>query len=36
MAGFRDLGFRHLVAGIDPCTPQSLEAFAKVIEIFDR
>lgn len=36
MAEFRDLGFRHFVAGIDPCTPRSLEAFAKVIEMVDR
>lgn len=35
IAGFRDLGFRHFVAGIDPCTPRSLEAFAKVIEMID-
>jgi hypothetical protein len=36
IAGFRDLGFRHFVAGIDPCTPQSIEVFAKVIDILDR
>ena len=35
LAGFRDLGFRHFVAGIDPCTPQSLEHFAGVLEILD-
>jgi len=36
ITGFRDLGFRHLVAGLDPCTPKSLEAFAKVIELLDK
>jgi alkanesulfonate monooxygenase SsuD/methylene tetrahydromethanopterin reductase-like flavin-dependent oxidoreductase (luciferase family) len=35
IAGFRELGFKHFVAGTDPCTPQSLEAFAKVIELVD-
>ena len=35
MATFRDLGFRHFVAGIDPTTPASLEAFARVIEKLD-
>jgi probable F420-dependent oxidoreductase len=36
IAGFRELGFKHFVAGIDPCTPRSLEAFAKVIELLDK
>ena len=36
LAEFRDLGFRHFVAGLDPCTPQSIEGFAKVIEILDK
>ena len=36
LAAFRDLGFRHFVAGLDPATPQSIEAFAKVIELLDR
>jgi probable F420-dependent oxidoreductase len=35
LAGFRDLGFRHFVAGLDPCTPQSLEHFGGVLEILD-
>ncbi len=33
---FRQLGLKHYVAGIDPCTPTSLEQFARVIEILDR
>jgi alkanesulfonate monooxygenase SsuD/methylene tetrahydromethanopterin reductase-like flavin-dependent oxidoreductase (luciferase family) len=36
VAAFRDLGFSHFVAGIDPCTPASLEYFARVIEVLDR
>lgn len=35
IAGFRELGFRHWVAELDPCTPTSLEQFAKVMEILD-
>ena len=36
IAGFRELGFKHWVAELDPCTSTSLEEFAKVIEILDR
>ena len=36
IAGFRNLGLRHYIVGIDPCTPQSLETFARVLEILDR
>lgn len=36
IAAFRGLGFRHFVAGLDPSTPASLEAFARVMEILDR
>jgi len=36
IAAFRDLGFHHYIAGLDPATPASLEAFGKVIEILDR
>ena len=35
LRGFRDLGFRHFVCGIDPCTPASVEWFARVIEMVD-
>ena len=28
------LGFRHICVGLDPCTPQSIAAFAPVIEAF--
>jgi alkanesulfonate monooxygenase SsuD/methylene tetrahydromethanopterin reductase-like flavin-dependent oxidoreductase (luciferase family) len=30
---FRDLGIQHFVAGLDPCTPQTLEQFGRVIEL---
>jgi alkanesulfonate monooxygenase SsuD/methylene tetrahydromethanopterin reductase-like flavin-dependent oxidoreductase (luciferase family) len=33
---FRQLGLKHYVAGLDPCTPASIEQFARVIEILDR
>jgi alkanesulfonate monooxygenase SsuD/methylene tetrahydromethanopterin reductase-like flavin-dependent oxidoreductase (luciferase family) len=36
MASFRELGFAHFVAGLDPCTPKSIEEFARVIELLDR
>jgi alkanesulfonate monooxygenase SsuD/methylene tetrahydromethanopterin reductase-like flavin-dependent oxidoreductase (luciferase family) len=36
IVGFRDLGFRHYVAGLDPCTPQSVEQFARVLELVDK
>ena len=33
---FRQLGLKHYVAGLDPCTPKSLEQFGRVMEILDR
>ncbi|MFN8594052.1 MAG: LLM class flavin-dependent oxidoreductase, partial [Thermomicrobiales bacterium] len=30
---FGELGIRHFVCGLDPCTPRSIEQFAKVIEL---
>jgi hypothetical protein len=36
LAGFRDLGLRHHVAGLDPCTSKSIEQFGRVLEILDR
>jgi alkanesulfonate monooxygenase SsuD/methylene tetrahydromethanopterin reductase-like flavin-dependent oxidoreductase (luciferase family) len=36
LQSFRAHGLRHWVAGLDPCTPRSLEQFARVIEVFDR
>lgn len=33
---FRRLGLRHYIAGLDPCTPASLEQFARVLELVDR
>jgi alkanesulfonate monooxygenase SsuD/methylene tetrahydromethanopterin reductase-like flavin-dependent oxidoreductase (luciferase family) len=35
IAGFRDLDLGHYVCGLDPCTPQSLEWFGRVIEMVD-
>jgi alkanesulfonate monooxygenase SsuD/methylene tetrahydromethanopterin reductase-like flavin-dependent oxidoreductase (luciferase family) len=32
---FRELGIQHFVAGLDPCTPQSIEQFGRVIELVD-
>ena len=34
--GFRALGLKHYIAGLDPCTPQTLEHFARVIELVDK
>ncbi|MDQ4044007.1 MAG: LLM class flavin-dependent oxidoreductase [Chloroflexota bacterium] len=36
IAGFREVGMRHFIAGLDPSTPQSIEQFGRVIEILDR
>jgi alkanesulfonate monooxygenase SsuD/methylene tetrahydromethanopterin reductase-like flavin-dependent oxidoreductase (luciferase family) len=35
IAGFRDVGMKHFVAGLDPTTPQSIEAFGHVLERLD-
>ncbi len=35
LRAFQDLGLAHFVVGLDPCTPKSLEAFARTIELFD-
>lgn len=32
---FGELGIQHFVCGLDPCTPASLEQFARVIEMVD-
>jgi alkanesulfonate monooxygenase SsuD/methylene tetrahydromethanopterin reductase-like flavin-dependent oxidoreductase (luciferase family) len=36
MKRFAALGLRHYLCAPDPCTPQTLEDFAKVIQAFDR
>jgi alkanesulfonate monooxygenase SsuD/methylene tetrahydromethanopterin reductase-like flavin-dependent oxidoreductase (luciferase family) len=36
MHDFANLGLRHYLATPSPCTPETLERFAKVIEAFDR
>ncbi len=33
---FRQLGLKHYVAGLDPCTPKTLEQFARVIDVLDK
>ncbi len=35
LAGFRALGLGHFVCGLDPCTPATIERFARVIELLD-
>lgn len=35
IAGFRKIGMRHFVAGLDPCTPATIEAFGRVLEMLD-
>jgi alkanesulfonate monooxygenase SsuD/methylene tetrahydromethanopterin reductase-like flavin-dependent oxidoreductase (luciferase family) len=35
IAKFRDIGLKHYVAGLDPCTPKSLEQFARIMELLD-
>ncbi|HLL50834.1 MAG TPA: hypothetical protein VK356_09220, partial [Thermomicrobiales bacterium] len=32
---FRELGIEHFVAGLDACTPQTIEQFARVVELVD-
>ncbi len=36
LRGFRDLGLRHYVCGLDPCTPASVQQFAPVIAALDE
>jgi alkanesulfonate monooxygenase SsuD/methylene tetrahydromethanopterin reductase-like flavin-dependent oxidoreductase (luciferase family) len=33
--GFRQRGIQHFIAGLDPCTPRTIEQFARVIEQVD-
>jgi probable F420-dependent oxidoreductase len=35
VARFRALGMQHFVAGLDPCTPETIEQFARVIALVD-
>lgn len=35
IAGFRDLGFVHFVCGLDPCTPETIAGFRRVIDLVD-
>lgn len=36
LAEFRTAGFRHFVGGIDPCTPDAIREFAKVVSVLDQ
>ena len=36
LARFRDLGFRHFVGWINPCTPASVGEFSAVLDLLDR
>lgn len=36
IAGFRDIGMKHFIAGLDPSTPASIEQFGRVIELLDK
>ena len=36
MDDFRKLDFKHVVCGIDPCTVDSVKAFAPIIDTFDK
>ncbi len=35
LRGFQEAGFRHFIAWLDPCTPQTIEAFGKILELVD-
>lgn len=35
LRGFQEAGFRHFIAALDPCTPESIEQFGKIIEQLD-
>jgi probable F420-dependent oxidoreductase len=32
---FRELGIQHFVAGLDPCTPETIAQFTRVVELID-
>lgn len=36
LARFRAIGLRHHVAGLEPCTPRTLELYGRSIEILDK
>lgn len=33
--GFQEAGFRHFMASLDPCTPETIAAYGRVIELMD-
>ncbi len=36
LAQFQQLGFRHFVAGLDPCTPAAIAEFGAVLDVIDH
>jgi alkanesulfonate monooxygenase SsuD/methylene tetrahydromethanopterin reductase-like flavin-dependent oxidoreductase (luciferase family) len=36
MRAFVDAGYDHLIAGIDPCTPEAIAEFGAALKVFDR
>jgi alkanesulfonate monooxygenase SsuD/methylene tetrahydromethanopterin reductase-like flavin-dependent oxidoreductase (luciferase family) len=34
LTSFQDLGFRHFVGGIDPCTPEAIREFGEALALF--
>jgi alkanesulfonate monooxygenase SsuD/methylene tetrahydromethanopterin reductase-like flavin-dependent oxidoreductase (luciferase family) len=36
MREFRDLGFVHLIAGLDLCTPETVREFSKALDLLDQ
>ncbi len=33
LRGFRDAGFRHFLASLNPCTPETISAYGRIIEL---
>ena len=33
LRGFREAGFRHFLASLDPCTPETVAAYGRIIEL---
>ena len=33
LSGFRDAGFRHFLASLDPCTPETIAAYGRIIDL---
>ncbi|MCA9877376.1 MAG: LLM class flavin-dependent oxidoreductase [Thermomicrobiales bacterium] len=35
LRGFREVGFQHFLASLDPCTPETIAAYGRIIELVD-